>query len=200
MRYHPKEAPVERTCKQCNKLFMIWSSLLRHGKAGEHCSVECFLASRRVVVSCDHCSIEFSRQKGTCARYVNAKNFCSKDCMYKARRKNPDRVATKRLRYGSGEFQRARKQVIQRDGICQLCEDALANSVHHIDWNPYNNDLENLILLCKSCHGRFKHKESLEAYKNRIMACSDLVSDIERGTEMIPPVVFDSNNKCAAVP
>jgi hypothetical protein len=163
----------------------------------DFCSQDCFRASRRVSVTCDYCKIEFQRSLCFAGRY-NAKNFCSRECTCKARRTNPDRIAIKRLRYGSTEFLKRRQEVLERDGVCQICGDALANSVHHLNWKPYDNDLINLILLCKSCHGRFRRFESFEDCKNRIMACSDLHGNMQRDAEMTSPV-FDGNNRCAAV-
>lgn len=39
--------------------------------------------------------------------------------------------------------------------VCQLCGDQDGHlDVHHIDYNKLNNDISNLIPLCKPCHGR----------------------------------------------
>lgn len=32
--------------------------------------------------------------------------------------------------------------------------------IHHIDWDPSNNDPRNLIVLCRSCHGKVRASES----------------------------------------
>jgi len=56
------------------------------------------------------------------------------------------------------EFNNELKLVIKdRDNyICQICHEKLSNNrraqVHHIDGNRSNNELDNLILLCSSCH------------------------------------------------
>ena len=50
-----------------------------------------------------------------------------------------------------------KKQVFDRDnGICQLCNNLVTNghAIHHIDYDKYNNNKFNLILLCKSCHNK----------------------------------------------
>src|SRR6266436_528153 len=134
-KYHDKEQPVARICETCQKEFQIWASLLRHGKAGRWCSRECYLTSTRVTVACDFCKKEFQRSKCFVSRY-NGKNFCSRQCNNDARRK-PERIAVKRRRYGSTEWQNVRLEVIERDGICQICGDVMARSVHHKNWRPY---------------------------------------------------------------
>jgi len=35
---------------------------------------------------------------------------------------------------------------------CELCEETQKIEIHHIDNNPNNNKIANLILLCWSCH------------------------------------------------
>lgn len=45
-----------------------------------------------------------------------------------------------------------RRAVRERDNyICQICS-KYGDGVHHIDYNKQNDDLNNLIVLCKSCH------------------------------------------------
>lgn len=34
--------------------------------------------------------------------------------------------------------------------------------VHHIDGNPFNNSLENLVGLCHSCHARRHRRENID--------------------------------------
>lgn len=53
-----------------------------------------------------------------------------------------------------------REEIRNRDKyICQICgcfqlENGRQLDVHHIDYNKKNNDENNLISLCKSCHGK----------------------------------------------
>lgn len=37
-------------------------------------------------------------------------------------------------------------------GPCKVCEDNVAKDLHHIDFNNSNDEIENLIQVCKSCH------------------------------------------------
>ena len=43
--------------------------------------------------------------------------------------------------------------LISRHQKCELCNyKSLSNEVHHIDHDSRNNNIENLMLLCKRCH------------------------------------------------
>jgi hypothetical protein len=59
-------------------------------------------------------------------------------------------------KYGLDWNKRLRNNVRKRDNfICKLCgikQGKKKLSVHHIDYNKKNNNLNNLICLCNSCH------------------------------------------------
>jgi len=185
-KYHEKEKPVDRICETCGKQFRVWASLLRHGKAGRWCSKECYLTSCRVTVICDSCKKEFTRSKCFAGRY-NGKNYCSRACTNEGRKSNKPK-SLKAKRYGSKAWQRLRIEIIERDGFCQICGDAMANSVHHKNWDPYDNRLENLVLLCVPCHGHFKRYEDWDTGRMRIVAYSELHSNVQSSAEMPEPV------------
>lgn len=42
---------------------------------------------------------------------------------------------------------------------CELCEEVKGLQIHHIDDNPSNSKIANLIILCIKCHSE-KHKNS----------------------------------------
>jgi hypothetical protein len=57
--------------------------------------------------------------------------------------------------YGPG-FNKSLKQFIKEDYkyTCQICKiETQILDIHHIDYNKSNNDISNLIPLCKKCHG-----------------------------------------------
>lgn len=46
--------------------------------------------------------------------------------------------------------------------ICSNCHDSLKKpNVHHVDLNPFNDDLKNLMLLCRDCHSDLHHDLNL---------------------------------------
>ena len=54
--------------------------------------------------------------------------------------------------YYPPEFYALRPVVIKRyEDRCFMCG-VLANEIHHVDYNRMNNNINNLCLLCKSCH------------------------------------------------
>lgn len=84
--------------------------------------------------------------------------FCSADDRAKYHAKcNPKRL-WKAVKYPRLFYYR-RAYIMQRDNnFCQLCgafpqsANEWSYHVHHIDRNIYNNDWQNLITLCPSCH------------------------------------------------
>lgn len=76
---------------------------------------------------------------------------------------------SKRIKRKGAEFLRVRINVLIRDKqICQNCGfdfkeggKSIQKHVHHIDKNPHNNDINNLVLLCANCH-RLAHHQDLE--------------------------------------
>jgi len=57
------------------------------------------------------------------------------------------------------EFNENLKAIVkERDRYkCQFCGDTKDLVVHHIDWNKMNNEINNLITLCRHCHGQLNH-------------------------------------------
>lgn len=62
-------------------------------------------------------------------------------------------ISKYRLYLQSEEWKKKRNQVIERDnGFCRRCSNK-GTDVHHLHYNNiYNEDLNDLILLCRSCH------------------------------------------------
>ena len=54
-----------------------------------------------------------------------------------------------------------RMAVIERDGVCQDCGNKEWLGIHHQDLNRLNNELDNLILLCWTCHMKKHHSPSI---------------------------------------
>jgi len=54
--------------------------------------------------------------------------------------------------YAPGFYSQLKEAIKNRDGFCCLCGKE-ANEIHHIDYNKRNHHPDNLILLCKHCHG-----------------------------------------------
>ncbi|TVL96978.1 MAG: hypothetical protein CV087_22995 [Candidatus Brocadia sp. WS118] len=55
-----------------------------------------------------------------------------------------------------------KRYVLSRsNGICEYCGVNVGKHIHHINGKPHENDKDNLMLLCQTCH-IFIHKEMLK--------------------------------------
>lgn len=74
------------------------------------------------------------------------------------------RRAPQRARYPGSDgasWDTLRRRVRKRDGgqYCALCGGVVNVDVHHVDGNRMNNDLSNLVQLCRRCHGQAHRRE-----------------------------------------
>lgn len=68
------------------------------------------------------------------------------------------------------------KTLSQKINVCNVCGSANDNLVaHHIDGNRENNDLDNLIPLCKSCHRKV---HSHKPYNKVLDRLTDQLEDL----------------------
>ena len=71
----------------------------------------------------------------------------------------------------SPEFMKNRVYIISRDKVCKMCGKE-GDHVHHINLDKEDNSLNNLILLCKSCHssihGKYIEKKMIPIIKELI--------------------------------
>jgi len=69
------------------------------------------------------------------------------------------------------EFRRIRKEILKRDKCCQICGGNNKLCVHHINYNKDNNNPDNLLTLCNSCHSKTNHN------RNRwLVDCKNIIS------------------------
>jgi len=52
------------------------------------------------------------------------------------------------------KFKIVRKEILELQQVCQLCKSEKFLVVHHIDKNKKNNNIDNLVVLCRRCHGK----------------------------------------------
>ncbi|WP_456327960.1 hypothetical protein [Archaeoglobus sp.] len=63
-----------------------------------------------------------------------------------------------KLRYKSGFNQKLKRTIKERDDYkCVICGKNKDLHIHHLDWDPTNNSVDNLITLCSDCH-KFVHR------------------------------------------
>lgn len=149
----------DKQCINCGKLFKSTS------KKRKYCSRDCAgIGNRkRIYKICPICENEYF--------VINAivkKNIaCSRDCASKVhsirmrRDGNPAWLGgVPKNGYPIKFSEELKEQVRLRQSYkCVLCynrrrSELEALSVHHIDYNKNNNDIRNLIALCRHCHAR----------------------------------------------
>jgi len=66
----------------------------------------------------------------------------------------------------SGCHKRARRYFVEEWGIdslmCFECQAVNEIEIHHINGNPYNNDVDNLQALCHDCHKQLHQMEYVD--------------------------------------
>ena len=148
-----------RNCKICGKEFKVMQSMLKNGR-GKYCSMKCYhLDQERVKFLKGH--IPWNKGlKG-----------------YQALEKHPNWLGGKSFEpYGIEFNNRLKEKIRKRDNYtCQECgytQEQLRYKlcVHHIDYNKQNNNLDNLITLCRSCHTKtnFRRKDWIDYFKNKV--------------------------------
>lgn len=164
------------TCAGCQKPFWAQQSYIDRGR--KYCSKSCSDAALRTCATtpCSECGTRLARARGLCAAcYQRYRKRVSpearrKDCersRHYAQAHKQQRSEYYRRRHSAVAFGGADLQCLERDGLrCADCG-TVGNTkgsrldVHHIDGRGHvmpvherDNDLSNLVTLCRSCHMR----------------------------------------------
>ena len=58
---------------------------------------------------------------------------------------------------------RIKRELLQQRGtLCEACKDSEDHHIHHVDGDPNNNTIENLVMLCVNCH-KEEHRKKKRA-------------------------------------
>lgn len=106
------------------------------------------------VKSCTHCGVHMARKRHRSGvlesnYHFSHRKYCDRECMKKDFTLRADGHSTES---NSRANARLRMKYFIGHICCQACEKEENLDVHHIDENPFNNELSNLTLLCRSCH------------------------------------------------
>jgi 5-methylcytosine-specific restriction endonuclease McrA len=146
-----------KPCLQCNEEFNAEEKEIKRG-GGRFCSRACFFAHRALKprkahnCSCALCGTTFYRGK---SRQLNKNGlqFCSLECSNKARESERNLITRSDTAYGCTEYRyiakRNKELVCEVCGYCKIPE---VLQVHHKDRNRKNSAVENLEILCPTCH------------------------------------------------
>ncbi len=174
-----KGVKENRVCLICNNVFIITTTKEKNSKL--YCNKECrskrIIIPKTVVVNCLYCNVEFKTLKKTILP-----KHCSRECADKAHSIRMRDKGNSNYAHGNGsrgypvEWNKSFKKLIRsRDNFtCQLCYMAEEQHgkklcVHHIDFDRFNLSPENLITLCKYCHGKFHGKYTREKCKKELL-------------------------------
>lgn len=159
---------VECVCQQCGKNVFVKKGA---SETKKYCSRECANKSKKgvrrsewVSINCASCDKIFEKPILTAVSMKS--KYCSRDCKDKEHAKlvsdqgNPRYIHGECLNDYSVYFARSlRRRIRERDGnrcrLCGLHEDHHGTllHVHHINYVKRDDRIENLISLCKFCHG-----------------------------------------------
>lgn len=154
------------SCKQLGrKLPDTWKKNIGNALKGKPKTVRVYKASK--IVKCSHCGKDIRRNNFRLAK--TKQHFCSAECQYKLI-KPPLMVGINHPRWLGGFNRRGypreewnntlKLSIRQRDNFkCKICgvpeEECFTKlDIHHIDYDKNNNNPNNLIALCHSCHSK----------------------------------------------
>lgn len=163
-----KHGKVNKSCKICDENFKVQPC---REDTAKYCSTECqhkSLKVERTTISCSFCEDKIKVRENKLKRHD--KHFCDINCRkeYFKKKNHPmwkgGYRKLKGAKYGP-KWQEWRDKIISRDSVCQMCDsEPEIKTVHHI--KPVREFLnegkeisdshyeENLVLLCRSCHGK----------------------------------------------
>lgn len=167
-------ALVDTTCQVCSVLFKAPKRELKRGNA-KYCSKPCVsigiskskAAAGRINkspnVSCAGCNKEFyknaSQQKGSKSGLF----FCSRACKDASQRiGGVTEIMPPHYGTGDGKHQYRELALTGLENSCNRCGYCKYSSVlevHHKDRDRTNNKLENLEVLCPTCHREHHYEE-----------------------------------------
>lgn len=114
-----------------------------------YCSLECRrAASAKPLATCPQCEGSFR------ARSVRH-TYCSRACSNASHSERMLGAGNSHYKDGQSYalwFSLARLLALGRDETCVACRSAKRLIVHHINHQPADNRVENLVVLCRTCH------------------------------------------------
>jgi len=141
-------------CEVCNKSFKRKLSQVRYFKH-HYCSKSCHYKARKlgIYTKCANCQKPIYKAMRAVRASKNKKFFCGKKCSNIVLGQIQSRANHPNWTTGKASY----KAVMKRSSLkceCVRCgrNDKRILSVHHIDHNRQNNNLRNLVWMCRNCH------------------------------------------------
>ena len=130
-----------------------------------YCSADCRNKAKKIKCLCANCGKELWKTPSEIARSKTGNVFCNKSCAcsynnshFRLKENNPNWKGGK---VGSKAYTIIAYRTYKK--ACAVCgnEDVDVLEVHHIDCDHFNNDPDNLIILCANHHAKV-HRDNLE--------------------------------------
>ncbi len=146
-KYLNRRSPIELKCLECG---YEWSQPAASVLFNEHHKCPNCGVAQKVKLTCAYCGKELERYQSEIRKNKTGYFYCSQTCGN--RHKN-------QLRLESGEWDKslnyrykAMANLPHKCAVCGWDEDERILEVHHIDENREHNELNNLTILCPTCH------------------------------------------------
>lgn len=159
---------VDFVCDGCGKTH---AKQKRQLKTTNYCSSSCAGDARKrsVKMTCDFCKSEYEVSYSH-SKSKSGLHFCSRACKDQAQHIKHGFSAMHPDHYGTNTNYRflAFSNHAHKCDVCGWNEIPDVLEVHHKDSNHSNNSLDNLQILCPTCHvvAHYKSKTGKYAYKN----------------------------------
>ena len=147
LEYTNRRSPVKLHCLECNYIWDAPASTVLY--ENNHKCPECGMV-KKIRLKCAYCGMEFERYPSDVKKNKSGYYYCSRECGN--RHKN-------QLRAENGEWDnslnyrlKAFEKLPHYCAVCGWKEDERILEVHHKDEDRTNNALDNLCILCPTCH------------------------------------------------
>lgn len=161
---YTQKSEVQKYCsKRCRVLNELELAKVRRIRNKKEIRKKCLNCGNEFIAPDKHSFTKFCSQK--CRSRFYRVNNRDKILLLKRKNSKKDSYITWKRKYDKEyndkiRFGGLRRSVMERDNFsCQDCGGEypyVKIVVHHIDFNPKNNTMDNLIVLCRACHAR-KH-------------------------------------------
>ena len=155
---------ITKQCLFCNNQFETRLSEHKRGNA-KYCSRSCSTKAMHhntirpphpLNCNCSECGKQFYKPKSKLGNSKSGLYFCSRICKDKAQRIGGiEAIMPDHYGLGNGEFSYRELAFSNLPHVCCICNYSTYPEtliVHHKDRNRHNNILENLCVLCPTCH------------------------------------------------
>lgn len=148
--YKNKRSPVSLHCNDCGYDWTTTAGCVLYGD--KHECINCGIHTKQTnIFYCANCGKEINRRESDIKKNTSGYFYCSQEC---------GNVHKTQLRKESGEWDNSawnyRKRVFEVNQhkccVCGWDEDERILEAHHIDENRENNDINNLCIICPTCH------------------------------------------------